>query len=140
MGKMRIFLDTNVLVDFCAEREPFYADAAAIIDMGYNKEAKLIASSLTLVNIAYVMRKVKPHSLVMQKIDQLVNLCAISSIDRQTIASTIAAQPTDFEDAVQYHSALQAKADLIISRDTKGFAEFDLPVMTPAEFIARCAE
>lgn len=137
---MRIFLDTNVLVDFCAEREPFYADAAAIIDMGYNKEAKLIASSLTLVNIAYVMRKVKPHSLVMQKIDQLVNLCAISSIDRQTIASTIAAQPTDFEDAVQYHSALQAKADLIISRDTKGFAEFDLPVMTPAEFIARCAE
>lgn len=137
---MRIFLDTNVLVDFCAEREPFYADAAAIIDMGYNKEAKLIASSLTLVNIAYVMRKVKPHSLVMQKIDQLVNLCAISSIDRQTIASAIAAQPTDFEDAVQYHSALQAKADLIISRDTKGFTEFDLPVMTPAEFIARCAE
>ena len=137
---MRIFLDTNVLVDFCAEREPFYADAAAIIDMGYSKEAKLIASSLTLVNIAYVMRKVKPHSLVMQKIDQLVNLCVISSIDRQTIASAIAAQPTDFEDAVQYHSALQAKADLIISRDTKGFAEFDLPVMTPAEFIARCAE
>lgn len=79
---MRIFLDTNVLVDFCAEREPFYADAAATIDMGYSKEAKLIASSLTLVNIAYVMRKVKPHSLVMQKIDQLVNLCVISSIDR----------------------------------------------------------
>lgn len=137
---MRIFLDTNVLVDFCAEREPFYADAAAIIDMGYSKEAKLIASSLTLVNIAYVMRKVKPHSLVMQKIDQLVNLCVISSIDRQTIVSAIAAQPTDFEDAVQYHSALQAKADLIISRDTKGFAEFDLSVMTPAEFMARCAE
>ena len=124
---MRIFLDTNVMVDFCAEREPFYSDAAAIIEMGYDGKITPIASSLTFVNIAYVLRKVKPRELV-------------SPIDRQVISFASASRTRDFEDAVQYFSALQANADLIITRDAKGFADFDLPVMTPAEFLARCAE
>ena len=140
MGKMRIFLDTNVMVDFCAERESFYPDAAAIIEMGYDGKITPIASSLTFVNIAYVLRKVKPRELVIQKLEQLMDLCVVSPIDRQTVSLASSSRSKDFEDAVQYFSALQAKADLIITRDTKGFADFDLLVMTPAEFLARCAE
>ena len=83
---MRIFLDTNVMVDFCAEREPFYSDAAAIIEMGYDGKITPIASSLTFVNIAYVLRKVKPRELVMQKLEQLMDLCVVSPIDRQVIS------------------------------------------------------
>lgn len=131
---MRIFLDTNVMVDFCAERESFYPDAAAIIEMGYDGKITPIASSLTFVNIAYVLRKVKPRELVIQKLEQLMDLCVVSSIDRQTVSLASSSRSKDFEDAVQYFSALQAKADLIITRDTKGFADFDLLVMTPAEF------
>lgn len=59
---MKIFLDTNVMVDFCAEREPFYSNAATIIEMGHNGNVSLIVSSLTLVNIAYVLRKIKPKN------------------------------------------------------------------------------
>lgn len=44
---MKIFLDTNVMVDFCAEREPFYSNAATIIEMGHNGNVSLIVSSLT---------------------------------------------------------------------------------------------
>ena len=137
---MRIFIDTNVMVDFCAEREPFYSDAASIIDMGYDEKVTPIASSLTFVNITYVLRKVKPHELVMQKLEQLMDLCVVSPIDRQIIRFASSSRSKDFEDAVQYYSALQANADIIITRDTKGFADFDLPVMTPAKFLACCAE
>ena len=137
---MKVFLDTNVAVDFSAEREPFYEDAATIIDMAYHKETSLIISSLTIVNMAYVMRKVKTREQVTEKIKQLMALCTVSPINKQVINNAIASRPSDFEDAVQYFSALQANADLIITRDTKGFADFDLPVMTPAEFLARCAE
>ena len=86
------------------------------------------------------MRKAYTRESLLLKANWLTKQFKVSPIDKQIIEKVIAAQPTDFEDAVQYHSALQAKADLIISRDTKGFTEFDLPVMTPAEFIARCAE
>ena len=137
---MNVFLDTNVLVDFCAEREPFYEDAAAIIEMGYNKRTNIIASSLTFVNIAYVLRKVKSRELVKQKLGQLMGICVVSPIDRQVITQALSSRTKDFEDAVQYFSAMQAEADLIVTRDTKGFEEASLPVMTPAEFLARCAE
>ena len=140
MGKMRIFLDTNVLVDFCAEREPFYPDAASIIEMAYDGKVTAIASSLTFVNIAYVLRKVKPHELVMQKLEQLMDLCVVLPIDRQIISLASSSRSKDFEDAVQYFSAVQANVDLVITRDAKGFADFEIPVMTPAEFLARCAE
>ena len=140
MGKMRVFLDTNVLVDFCAEREPFYFDASAIIDMGYKGKVTLIASSLTFVNIAYVLRKVMSRELVMQKLERLMGLCVVSSINRQAVSSAFSSRSKDFEDAVQYFSALQVDADLIVTRDDKGFAGFDLPVMTPAVFLAHCAK
>ena len=138
---MKVFLDTNVVVDFSAEREPFYEDAATfyedaatIIDMAYHKETSLIISSLTIVNMAYVMRKVKAREQVTEKIKQLMALCIVSPINKQVINDAIASRPSDFEDAVQYFSALQAGADLIITRDANGF----MPVMTPAEFLARC--
>lgn len=137
---MKVFLDTNVVVDFSAEREPFYKDAADIIDMAYRKETSLIISSLTVVNMAYVMRKVKTREIIEEKIKQLMALCIVSPINKQAITDAIASHPSDFEDAVQYFSARQAGADLIITRDAGGFQEFDLPVMTPAEFLTRCAE
>ena len=137
---MKAFLDTNVVVDFSAEREPFYKDAAAIVDMAYHKETSLIISSLTIVNMAYVMRKVKSREQVAEKIKQLMALCIVSPINRQSIIDALASHPSDFEDAVQYFSAQQAGADLIITRDADGFRQFDLLVMTPAEFLARCTE
>lgn len=136
---MKIFLDTNVMVDFCAEREPFYSYAATIIEMGHNGNVSLIVSSLTLVNIAYVLRKIKPKELVMQKIGQLMNLCSVSPINRLIIHEASSVRLNDFEDAVQYFSALYADADLIVTRDTRGFTGFGLPVMTPAEFLSHCS-
>ena len=137
---MKAFLDTNVVVDFSAEREPFYKDAAAIVDMAYHKETSLIISSLTIVNMAYVMRKVKSREQVAEKIKQLMALCIVSPINRQAVIDALASHPSDFEDAVQYFSAQQARADLIITRDADAFKEYSLPVMTPAEFLTRSAE
>ncbi len=140
MGKMKVFLDTNVLIDYLNKREPFFADASQVLDLCISGQVDGILSSLSIINAVYIMRKAYTRESLLLKANWLTKQFKVSPIDKQIIEKAIAAQPTDFEDAVQYHSALQAKADLIISRDTKGFAEFDLPVMTPAEFIARCAE
>ena len=54
---MKAFLDTNVIIDFMVEREPFFLDAANIFDMHRNVDIELFASSLTLVNSAYIIQK-----------------------------------------------------------------------------------
>lgn len=140
MGKMKVFLDTNVLIDYLNKREPFFTEASQVMDLCISKQVEGIVSSLSVINAAYIMRKAYPKNSLLLKITWLAEKIEVCPINKEAIQRAADSRPFDFEDAVQYFSALQANADLIITRDTKGFADVDLPVMTPAQFLSRCAE
>lgn len=135
---MKVFLDTNVVIDFCGIREPYFHDAAMIIDMADKGEIDIIISALSFINIAYVLRKQYPKHVVMTKLNELMNLCYVSSIDQNVIRKALELQTKDFEDSVQFLSSADATADLIITRDKTGFSEFDVLVQTPRQFIEAC--
>ena len=116
---MKVFLDTNIIMDFCARRLPFFENASLIIDMGYRKELVL----------AY------PQDLVMQKLANLAKICTVSPIDEEVILTGIRMKAKDFENSVQYLSALRCGAEVIITRDAEGFKEFPIPSQTPDEFL-----
>ena len=137
---MKIFLDTNVLIDYLNKREPFFAEASQVMDLCVSKQVEGVLSSLSVINAAYIMRKAYTKDSLLLKISWLTKRFEVSPINRESIQDAIVSRPSDFEDAVQYFSALQAGADLIITRDATGFKEFGLPVMSPAEFLARCEE
>lgn len=132
---MKVFLDTNVIMDFCAKRVPFFEDASLIIDMGYRKEITLIVSSLTFINVAYILRKVYEQELVMKKLEELVKICTVSPIDENIILNGIRMHAKDFEDSVQYLSASKCDAEVIVTRDAKGFEGFSIQAITPAAFL-----
>lgn len=134
-GKMKVFLDTNVIMDFCAKRLPFFEDASFIIDMGYRKEITLIVSSLTFINVAYILRKAYPQEMVLRKLESLAKICVVSPIDEEAILKGIHLQAKDFEDSVQYLSALSCDAEIIVTSDEKGFEDFPIQVMTPNVFV-----
>ena len=131
---MKVFLDTNVLVDYLNKREPFFEDAASIIGICLSGQAKGVLSALSVVNAAYIMRKAYTKDSLMAKMEWLATAFEISPINRQTIHDALTSRAADFEDAVQ------SRSDLILTRDKSGFNGLVLPVMTPAEFLARCAE
>lgn len=135
---MRIFLDTNVVVDFLGKRMPFYTDAADIIDMAVRKEVAATVSSLTIINVAYILRKSFGKEVMMAKLAQLSDLCDVSAIDASIIKEAIRSNSNDFEDCVQFLSALGSKADVIITRDKTGFADLNCLAMTPADFLKYC--
>lgn len=137
---MRVFLDTNVVVDFCAVRKPFFHSAALIIDMANRGEIELIISALSFVNVTYVLRKTYPAVEVLSKLWQLMRLCNVSPINHEAVESALQSPGTDFEDTVQYHSALEMAAEIIITRDKTGFAHCGIPVNSPEEFVRLCME
>ena len=137
---MKVFLDTNVLVDYLNKREPFFEDAASIIGICLSGQVKGVLSALSVVNAAYIMRKAYTKDSLMAKMEWLATAFEISPINRQTIHDALTSRAADFEDAVQCFSAVQSRSDLILTRDKSGFNSLVLPVMTPAEFLARCAE
>lgn len=133
---MKAFLDTNVIVDFMAEREPFFLDAATIFDMHRNGKIELSASSLTLVNCAYIIQKAYSKDIMLSKIAWLCDNMDITSVDKADILNAIKSGKCDFEDRVQYFSSLRSRPNIILTRDKKGFADLGIMVMTPAEFVA----
>ena len=114
---------------------PFFENASLIIDMGYRKELVLVVSSLTFINVAYILRKAYPQDLVMQKLANLAKICTVSPIDEEVILTGIRMKAKDFENSVQYLSALRCGAEVIITRDAEGFKEFPIPSQTPDEFL-----
>ena len=137
---MKVFLDTNVVIDFCGQRSPFFDAAAEIIDMSKRGEIDLVVSSLSFVNAAYVLRKQFDRQTLDVKLCQLMDLCKVSKVDGDMIKAAINRQSYDFEDCVQFMSAKSRKADVVITRDQKGFADLDLYYMTADEFVRKCQE
>lgn len=135
---MKVFIDTNVVVDYLTMRGEFYKPAAMIFEMTRQKIIESVVSALTIVNCVYVMKKHYDKDDILKKISNFMNILTISSIDYDSLINAINSCPYDFEDAVQYSSSLQEDTDIIITRDKKGFQKFDIEVMSPNEFIASC--
>lgn len=140
MGKIKLFLDTNVVIDFLLRREGFYDNSAIIFDLCLKGQVGISMSSLTIINCAYILRKAFDRLNIENNIEWLCKTFYVTAIDDRTIEEAIKLHTTDLEDAAQYVSSLQYKPDIIITRDKTGFNDFSVPVMTPTEFVNKCKQ
>ena len=135
----RIFLDTNILIDLVTEKIPFSDQAdqlLAIIDE-YNIE--VYASALSIANIAFFVTKLrkKPHDIV----SKLLQWIKITDLNREVIDHAVVSKFSDFEDGLQYFSAISVKGiEAIITRNKKDFILSQIPVFTPTEFVKEFIE
>lgn len=130
----RLFLDTNIVVDLLEGREPFCYDAAQLFTMAHDKKVELLVSPMTFSTASFLLRKhgSKGVRILLSNLRQLVS---VTISDERTVDDSIASQFKDFEDAMQYYNALNAKAEIIITRNGKDFTASNLPVMTATEYI-----
>jgi predicted nucleic acid-binding protein len=133
---MRVLIDTNVVLDFLQERQPFVEDTARLfarIDAG---EIEGLIAATTLTNIYYIVRKAAGASVAKNTIIQLLAGLTIGVVDRAVLEQAIALNFSDFEDAVQYACAVTYGVDAIVTRDRSGFINAEIPVMLPIEIDA----
>lgn len=132
---MKIFLDTNVLIDFLAERQPFYFAAASLFDYAKSGELSLSFSSISVANSFFILRKFYSSQELSKAFIDLrsyVDICGISSTD---VYNALTANWQDGEDCIQYQAALSANCDIIITRNPEDFKKSNIPVMQPEEFL-----
>ena len=140
MGKIKALIDTNVLLDHLAHRDGFFEDAAVIFSMVDEGKLIGIVSSLSIVNCAYVLPKHYDGNAVLEQIKTMLLMFTISNVDASILEQAATLEPYDYEDAVQYQSALPYHPDMVITRDKKGFNDLGILVMTPAEFVQKARE
>jgi predicted nucleic acid-binding protein len=130
----RLFLDTNIVVDLLERREPCCHDAVRLFTMAYNKQVQLIVSPMTYSTASFLLRKHGSEG-VRNLLSNFRQLSRVATTNERTVDDALASQFNDFEDAMQYYTALKAKADAIITRNGKDFAGSKLPIMTATEFL-----
>ena len=131
----RLFLDTNVVIDFLCERSnDFYLPAARLMVKGYNKEVELWCSSLTFATADYLLEKYHVSQADRTNmLKEFIQVCQPSSVDREVIEKALS---SDFKDALQYFSAKKCGAEAIITRNKKDFKTSELPLYLPTEYLA----
>lgn len=132
---MRVFIDTNVLIDFMAVRHPYYEPAAALFSLAEMKELQLVYSSTTVANSFYLLRKGYSSSQLSEAFENQKSIAEISGVSSSDVYSALSAKWKDGEDSIQYQSALSAKCDYILTRNTKDYKLSSIPVMTPEDFL-----
>ena len=133
---MNLFVDTNVLLDVIAKRVQFLADSSAIWSLAESGQVTGLIASVSVTNIYYIIRKLSDHRTAMRAMVELRGIFTFAACDGQVISQAIEARMPDFEDAVQYFSALHAGADVLVTRNPKHFPRGAVPVVTPTEYLA----
>ena len=132
----RILIDTDVILDFFFDREPFAENAAKILSLCESKEIKGFITPVIISNVYYLLRQTAKHEKIIEKLKMLVSITEILVIDKDAILQALNSDFKDFEDALQNYAAeLDKEIDLILTRNTKDFKNSSLAVMTPDNYM-----
>lgn len=132
---MKLFLDTNVILDLMIHRDPFFEDISKIVSFYEQKKLTLTTSSVSFVNINYILGRTITKEKVIENLKIVRLFCAILEVSQSDIDNALFSNFTDFEDAVQYYVALKHDCNYIITRDNKDFKNSEIPVLSPSEFL-----
>lgn len=131
-----IFLDTNVVIDFLADRRPFSIDAARLFDLAIEGKAKIYISAVSYNNIYYILRQSLTNNATIKLLDELAGMTEIADVTNEIIRKSLKTDFKDYEDAIQYYCALNVpEIELIVTRNTKDFKKSVIAVLTPTEAI-----
>lgn len=135
--KPSIFVDTGVILDLLARREPFFFAAARLFSLAEQGNVHICVSSLAYANLFYILRKERSSAVATTILKKLCRLVTILPVDSETVASALDAEFSDFEDALQYHTAVKKGVDALVTRNIKDFKRSVIEVCTVEEFLAR---
>lgn len=132
----RVIIDLNVILDVLQRRDPFYEASAALLAAAETGRVDGYMAAHSVTTLFYFLQKGKSSAEARATITNLLQFLKIAPIDQTTIEQSLNLDYGDFEDAVQMMSAVQCRADYLITRNIKDYQPALLPVLQPVDFLA----
>ena len=134
---MRVFIDTNVLIDVLARREDFAEEACNVIDLGITGAYELCTTSMSFATTVFVAKKVLGYKNAVKALQELEEYIQVVPMDGTQCHEAFFSDMPDFEDMLQFEAAIAAKCDFLVTRNKKHFPQNGIPVVTPSEFLSQ---
>ena len=130
-----IFVDTDILLDLLAKREPHYAYAASLFSMVDTGPIKAFISPLSFSNLHYILRKLSTKAEAIRHLKQLRILVSVLPVTDKIIDRALSSDFNDFEDAIQYYTALENGLQVLLTRNKKDFKTARMTICTAQEYL-----
>jgi predicted nucleic acid-binding protein len=134
-SKPTVLIDLNILLDVLQKREPFYETSAGLLAAVETGKVQGYVAAHSLTTLFYLIQKSNSSSEARATITNLLQVIKIAPVNQSTIEQALNLDYRDFEDAVQMISAVQCKADCLVTRNVKDYQPALLPVMQPVDFL-----
>ena len=131
----KILVDTNIVIDLLAKRDKFLTEAQELFTLSDRKKVKLYVSSLTFANTHYILSqslKIENSRKILRRFKVLVD---VLPMDDKIIDLSLDSEFNDFEDAIQYYTAIENNLELILTRNLKDFKLSKIPVLTAKDYL-----
>ena len=132
--KRRIFLDTNVILDFFLEREPFYYDALKLWAACEEGAVDGYVSALTINNVHYIAQTIKNPTTAMIAVRGILDVFNVVPLDKELLRRAADLHDRDYEDDIQLQSAVKAGCSHLFTRDPTHFHSKAIAIVPPSSF------
>ena len=132
---MKILLDTNIIIDDALEREPFWDASEQVLSLIEQGTIAGYISASTVSDLYYIIRKARGRDWTLTYLNQLVTFCQIATVNQAVISMAFTSNFKDFEDSIQYSTALVNQLDAIITRNPQDFPIVTPRILTPDQLI-----
>lgn len=133
---MRLMIDTNIFLDVLAEREPFYANSKAVLELCESKKVYGLLSASSVTDIFYLIRwKLHSVDLAYKAIGYIFDITKVLTVTNEDVLNAYIQKAPDFEDCLLAVCAKSNHCDAIVTRNKKDFLLFGITLLTPEELL-----
>ncbi len=133
----RVFFDTNIIIDWLNDDSSENDKCVQCIEKSLQTGGQLLISPTTLAIVFYFVSKhYKNKSVVIQKLKESTSIFEFTTEDENTVAQSFSSSFTDLEDALQYYSAANSNADVIITYNISDYRKTKIPAYHPQVFLS----
>jgi predicted nucleic acid-binding protein len=133
---VKILIDTNIIIDNALEREPFWNASEQVLSLIEKGTIAGYISASTFSDLYYIIRKARGRDWTLTYLKQLITFCQIATVNQAAIIMAFTTNFKDFEDSIQYSTAVVNKLDAIITRNPQDFPIVTPRIITPEQLIA----
>jgi len=132
----KLFVDSDIILDLVQKREPHFQHAVELFTLFEENKIKGYVSPLIFSNIFYILRKLESGKFALDVLSRLKSLVTILTIDSKIVEMALSSGFRDFEDAVQYYSAIESNLDYLVTRNKGDYKKSGIIVCTAREYLA----
>ena len=113
-----------------------FTHSSRVLSLSENTKFKLYTSPICLAIAYYFAEKKGGNAQARHKIDVLISKLQITMVNDKTVRDTnLNKKIHDFEDGLQYYSALQSGCKCIVTEDLNDFYFSEIEVLSSRSFL-----